>query len=510
MKSNSKQNFLNITSNLISLVIQFAINFVIVPKIIKTLGTEAIGYINVSIDIVGYFGIISIIFNSVAGRYIAIEINQGNFKKANEYFNSVILANTIISSIIALSGFAIIPNINRIINVTDSYITEVKITFLITWISSIINLMTSVLTIGTYAKNRLDANAIRNIISNTLKLACLIILFSFFSIKVYFQPIATLVAAIFLAFSNLKLTKKYTPELKFNLKNATKKSTLEIASSGIWLSLTSISALLMRGLDNVLANWMFDQVAMGDLSTARTIPNAITNIINTISALFTPSFVMHYSKNDNKSLIKEAKNSIIISGLIIMVPVAGFIAFSNPFYHLWLPTSSDETIKLIVALSTITVVQAFFNSATAALPSLFIVVDKLKLTVIVDVLTGVGNILLVFLLAKTTSLGVIILTITNTAMMMVRYVLFRPWYSAKVIGASAKEFYFTLIRTLLPIPILLVLFSFINSMVHIDSWLKLGLVCVPCGIIGYLIAFVIAVPRNSKSAIISQIKNKFK
>lgn len=508
MKSNSKQNVLNIASNLISLIIQFAINFVIVPKIIKDLGTEAVGYVNVSIDVVGYFSIISIIFNSVAGRYITIEINQGNYKKASEYFNSVILANLIISIVIALSGIALIPNIDKAINVTPKYLTEVKITFLLTWITSIVNLMASVLTIGTYAKNKLNVNAVRTIISNVLKLVLLIVLFSFFTIKVYFQPIATLGAALFLAFSNLNLTRRYLPDLKFNLKLATKESTKTIAKSGIWLSLTSVSTMLMRGLDNILANKLFDQIAMGDISTARTIPNAITTVINTLSTMFTPTFVMRYSENDNEGLIKEAKKSIVTNGLIVLVPVAGFIAFSKQFYALWLDGSKDANINLIIAMSTITVVQAFFNSATASLSSIFIVVDKLKATVICDLLTGIGNIILVLILAKATTLGVIILTITNTAMMMVRYVLFRPWYSARVVGANAKDFYLTIFRTLIPAPILLAIFFGISNIVNIDSWFDLILVCGACGIFGYLLAFLISVPKNYKKLVIETIKSK--
>lgn len=186
MRTNKKQNFLNIISNLFALVIQFAINFFVVPKIVNNLGTEAVGYVNLSNDIVGYFSIVTVVFNSVAGRFISIEINNNNYSKASEYLNSVILANGIICSAIALFGAFFIPNIDSVLNISANYLNEVKITFLLTWITSIVSIMASVFTIGTFATNKLDINAVRNIISYLVRITIIIALFSFLPLKVYF------------------------------------------------------------------------------------------------------------------------------------------------------------------------------------------------------------------------------------------------------------------------------------------------------------------------------------
>ena len=128
MKVSKKQNFVNIISNILALIVQFAINFFVVPKIIKNLGTEAIGYVNLSTDIVSYFSIITIIFNSVAGRFITLEINNDNYKKASEYINSVLMANAVICSAIALFGAIFIPFVDRFLNISPQYLGEVKIT----------------------------------------------------------------------------------------------------------------------------------------------------------------------------------------------------------------------------------------------------------------------------------------------------------------------------------------------------------------------------------------------
>ncbi|MCR5207718.1 MAG: oligosaccharide flippase family protein [Eubacterium sp.] len=510
MKISKKQNFINIVANILALIVQFAINFFVVPKIIKNLGTEAIGYVNLSTDIVSYFSIITIVFNSVAGRFITLEINKDNYDKASEYINSVLTANGVICAAIALFGAGFIPFIDRFLKISPQYLGEVKITFLITWLSSIISIITSVFTVGTFAKNKLNINAYRNITSYLVRITVIIVLFSFFPLKVYFMPLATLASTVFLGIANYNLTHRFLPELKINPRLARLRSVKEIASAGIWMSFISLSGILMRNVDTVLANLLFDQQAMGNLSTARTIPNAISMIVGTVGTMFTPTFIALYSENRHDDLVNEAKTSIRVNGLILMVPVAGFIAFSKPFYALWLSGVDEKTINLIVTLSTLTVIQAFFNSQTYALSQLSVVVNKLKIPVFVSFGIGVVNIIVELILGKTTDLGVIILVVPSLILICSRYIFFNSWYAARIIGAKPKEFYLTVLRTSLPIPVLIGLFSIVTSRFVLDSWFRLIAAAGVCGVIGYAIAAVIIIPIKEIKPILGKILKRIK
>lgn len=505
-----KQNFLNIASNVLALVVQFAINFLVIPKIINRFGTEAVGYVNTSFDIVSYFNVFTVIFNSVAGRFISIEINKSNMKKATEYLNSVIVANSAIAALMVFAGAVFIPNVGAILKVTPQYLDEVKLTFLVTWISSLVALLSSVFTVGTYVKNRLDLNAIRNIISYILRAIAIVLLFTCLPMKIYFIPLATLISTVFLAITNYSLTRKLIPDIKLNLKYAKWKSIKEIGASGIWMSITSLSGILTRGLDNFLANILFDQHAMGNLATSRTIPNAITVIINTIGTLFTPTFVYYYSKGKTSDIIEQAKKSIKVNGILLLVPVSGFIAFATPFYSLWLKTSDAQTIKTVVLLSSLTVIQAYFNSSTAALAQLSVVTNKLKLPVFVSLGAGVLNIIAVLIVAKTTNLGVITLAVTSTIIMSARYVFFNSWYAAKVLNTNSKQFYKTLLRTLLPIPLLLGSYFLISTHLVLNSWAKLICVCAVCGVFGYALSAVIIFPIKDLKSLLKALISKIK
>lgn len=511
MRIDKKQNFINLFSNLFALIVQFTVNFLVVPKIIKDIGTEAIGYTNLSNDIVSYFTIITVIFNSVAGRFITIELNKNDTQKASAYLNSVLFANGIISMLIAVFGTVFIPIIDRFIKISPEYLGEVKLTFVITFLTSILSLMVSVLSIGTYATNKLNVNAYRNIFSYLIRLVMIFILFTFFPVKVYFMPLASLGSTVFLAIANFNLTKKYLPELKFNLKLAKFSMIKELSHSGIWMSVIVLSGILMRNVDTLLSNYFFNQEIMGNLSTARTIPNAIAAIVNSIGTVLTPTFVALYSKKEQAKLLAEAKNSIRINGLLLMVPISGFIAFMRPFYNLWIGNSvSKETMDMLIVLSTIIVIQSYFDASTMAIAQLSIVTNRLKATSFVSVLVGIVNIVVEIVLLKTTDLGIIVLALPTTILVCLRFILFNPWYAAHIINENPKHFYLTLLRTSVPIPILIFGFSLVEKSLVLNSWVKLIGVAGVCGIIGYIVSAVIVLPKKELTNLISKATSKIK
>ena len=84
-----KRLAINMIANIVAFVVQFGINFLLTPYIVHTLGSEAYGFVQLSNNIISWVGILTVALNSMSGRFICIEINRQNTKKAKEYFNSV-------------------------------------------------------------------------------------------------------------------------------------------------------------------------------------------------------------------------------------------------------------------------------------------------------------------------------------------------------------------------------------------------------------------------------------
>lgn len=270
-KTNSKNKrlMINLISSIIALAVQMGISLVLTPILVEKLGNEAYGFIGLANNFVSYATIITVALNSMASRFITIAIHRNEEKKANEYFSSVFLANIIMSVVILILLILMIANLNSLLDVPSYLEQDVKITFILVFINFIITLLSTVFTVATFVKNRVDLSSIQQTIGNLLKVVAIIILFWLFQPKIYFISIAAIVYTLYVMIANIHLTKKLAPELKIDVKNFKGSAVLELIKSGLWNSLSNLSSILLNGLDLLIANLFIDSVAMGTLSIAK-------------------------------------------------------------------------------------------------------------------------------------------------------------------------------------------------------------------------------------------------
>lgn len=499
-----KQTYKNIVMNIFAFGVQFVISFYISPLIVSEVGTSAYGFISLANDFVSYASILATVFNSVAARFIANSFYKKDYEKASNYFNSLIVANIIIAGILGIIGIVLVPNLQKILTISVSLILDVKLTFALIFISYIVSLVTLVFTTSTFVTNRTDIQGIRNIINYVVRFALIILFLNYISIKIYWIALATLIASIVIAIMNVNLTKRLTPELKINIANAKRDYALELAKSGFWMAFTSISVILMRGLDLTIANTMLGDYEMGLLSIARTMPNNVTSIIATIAPIFTPVFISFYAKRDLDGLIIDIKKSSRTMAVILFVPICGFIVFSYDFYRLWQKSLLINEVSIVTILSCITMIQAFFDSTTSTMAQLSVVTNKLKVPVLVSFGCGILNIIVVYILIKVTNLGVFSIVISSTLIMIIRYVIFNSVYAAYCLEQKRSYFILDVIKTWISIPPLIVIMVFVRNILPISSWFNLLIDAVICGILGYALMAVLYT-RNVLFALLKRI-----
>ncbi len=486
-----KQNYNNLGMNILAFVFQFFISFYISPIVVSNVGAAAYGFIGVANDFVSYASIVATVFNSVAARFIANSFYKKDFEKANRYFNSLVVANFIIAGILGLAGIVLVPNINKVLTVPASLLLDVKLTFALVFASYIITLITLVFTTSTFVTNRTDIQGVRNIILHFVRLAVIVVLLNFVAIRIYWVAAASMIATIVVAIMNVSLTKKLTPELKVDFKYAEKKYALELASAGSWMAISSISTILLRGLDLTVANIMIGDYEMGLLSIARTMPNQITAIIGTLAPVFTPVFLTYYTKNQILDVVNSVNKAMKTMALILFVPIAGFIVFSYDFYALWQKSLTQEELYIITALSICTVVQAFFNCSASTVSQLSVVTNKLKLPVFISLGCGLVSIAAELLFLKFTDAGLYAIVLSTTVVMIIRYVVFNSFYAAWCIGKPLTIFLPTAIKTWLSIPGVVGIMLGVRKILPIHSWGGLLVDAMICSVLGYIIMFLL-------------------
>ena len=242
-----KRLIINLISNIISFALQLGISFILTPVITAKVGTAAYGFIGLSNNFISYANIFTVIINSMASRFITYEMTKGNVKKADEYYSSVFFMDIIMYILIAVFSFIFIINMNGFLDIPKELDNDVKITFILSFVNLILSVMSTIFTIATYVKDRLDLEAIRNIIGNILKALFLIVVFSILQPKIYYITLGSIIFTVFVLIANIRLTKKIMPELKINIKSFNSKSVTTLIKSGIWNSINSLSKVLLTG-----------------------------------------------------------------------------------------------------------------------------------------------------------------------------------------------------------------------------------------------------------------------
>ena len=503
-----KRLFVNLIASILAFVIQMGINFFLSPYLVEKLGNEAYGFVSLANNFVSYASILTVALNSMASRFISVESNKGNQDKANEYYSSVFVADIILSIGIALVSGILIYNLEHIINITPNLQSDVKLTFTLVFVNFVINILSTVFTVATFVKNRVDIASIRNIFSYILRVIILLGLFIAFRPKIYYIAIASIICSIYLLIANMKITKKIASEFKIKFSNFKLSAIKTIILSGIWNSINNFSRVLLTGLDLLISNLFIGGNEMGILSIAKTIPTAIESLLATIGGAFTPHFTILYSQNKIDELIEEVKFSIKLLSLMMTVPLAGFIIFGTDFYHLWLPSKSMEEILKIQILSVLTLAPYILSAYIFTLTSIDTATNQLKRPVICSLIMSIVTVITEIILLQTTNLGLYAIAGASSFYWVFKILIFNPINAAYNLKIKWNTFYPPFIRAIVCLCVIMIMFYFGSCFMIIKSWIDLLIVGVSFGIVGYIINFIILLNKNEKKRLLNKIKDK--
>ena len=154
--SDNKLIALNMIWSMVAVAVNYAITFFMTSYVTNTAGAEAFGFVTLSNTLTSYIDVISIALNAFACRYISIAFHKGNIEEANKYFNSVIIADTVLSIFIIAIGTPTILNLEHILNISRELVVDVKILFVLTLFRYTITIIGTAFSVGTFITNRIS------------------------------------------------------------------------------------------------------------------------------------------------------------------------------------------------------------------------------------------------------------------------------------------------------------------------------------------------------------------
>ena len=497
---------LNMIANTCAFVFATAISFFLTPYITRNVGIEAYGLVGLANSFISYVTLFTAALNSMASRFIIIEIHKNEFSKANEYFSSVLIANTIIALLLTIPSVWLIFNLD-LINVSQSLMFDARVTFAIVILSFFFSLVGSFFGVVLYAKNILYKGSFRTMESNIIRIVLILLLFSFLDTRIFYVALATFIAGLYPLIWNIRYSHRLLPELKVSISSFSFRSIKELISSGIWNSVTKLSQILLDGLDLLLCNIFIGGVMTGNVAVAKTLPGLFIGLIAVLSDSFFPQFLEFYSKKMKAALLVSINQSINILSSISGICLSILIIYSEDFYRLWLPAQDAPLLSILTILSLGTVL---ISSCIYSLYSIFALTNKVRTNSLVMVGSGVLSITVTLICLKTTNWGVYAIVGISSVIGIIRNLFFTPIYSAQCLGLSPGIFYRRIMLNLLNVAIMLVIASILRHLLPVATWSHLFVNFLLAAITGAVISWFLVFSASQRKALIEKIMRKIR
>lgn len=485
--SNNRQLIKNSTYSIASFAINLFISFFFTPYLIRVVGKEAYSFFPLVNSIVGYSSILSTAVGGMAGRFVTMRVYKKDAEGASFYYNSVLLANWVLSLFFTFLSIIVIFSLDRLITIPPKMDVEIKVLFAFACASSILGVMTNMLGLGCFVKNRLDLSSSRTMFTNLFRVGMIILCFSLFHPSIVYMSCSAFFAAIILAIYNIYFKKKLLPEIPINIIKYFKWPYLkEVMSSSIWSSVNQLGMILVTQLDLLITNIFIGVSATGDYSIAKTMPTLIIQFIATLCAVFVPSFNILYAKGETQGFMHEIAKSIKLMGVFSVIPIGFLMVYGKSFFDLWVPGQNSDQIFLLSQLS---LIPLLFNGAVNPLFHIYAVVNKVKVPSIAFVLFGLLQTITVLLLLSTTNLGLWAIPIGSLVVNLIKLLTFVPMYAAKCLNLPLYFFHGQIIKVVSSCIITLIIGWICIHLIPTNTWGMFVLNC--CVVSCFSLALII-------------------
>lgn len=503
--TNNQKITLNIIANIVSFLITIVISLFITPLIVNTLGGEAYGFVGLANSFVSYATLITVALNSMASRFVSIEIYRNDYKEASRYFSSVVLSNLLIAMVLVPVLVVVVWKLEVFVAVPPALLGDVKTAFAIVFAQFILSILLSHFEIATFVTNRLYLSQRNNLISSAIRLVLILVCFSVLSVKITYVVAATLVGVLFCHIMNITYTKRFLPELKVRKNDFRGSYVKQLMSSGVWNLVNKLSAILLDGLDLLISNIFIGPAEMGALAISKTVPAMFSSLRGTLDYPFTPPMTECYAKGDVDGVIRNARMGNKILGILMIAPLATFAVYGQKFFSLWVP---GEDSAMIQGLSLLSIVSLLAGACINSVFTVFTVTNKVKVPSMIMLATGVLTVVTNYILLKLTNWGVYVIAGVSSVYSLLRNFIFTPLYGAHCLGVKKSTFYHEIITGNICLVINLAVGAGIIRLLPGTSWL--GLICgaAVMAVIGIGVNFFVVLRRDERKAMFTAVCGK--
>ncbi|MCX6343547.1 MAG: polysaccharide biosynthesis protein [Armatimonadetes bacterium] len=377
----------NLLANLISFALAIGIGLAFTPYLIHHLGIAAYGLVPLTVTLTSYLGLITMALNAVVGRYLTIEMEKGDMRSANVIFNTSLFGVSALALVIVLIGVMGSIFIDSLIKIPHGYEAQARLLLLFCVGSFLLIQLATPFLVSSFCCNRLDIQSTINSANLILRVIVVVLIFNFAAPRMWQVGVGYMVAAAFTLVCSVLNWRMLTPQLSIALRDFSVKALRQLTSTGFWVVISQLGTMLLLSVDLLIVNRLFGPDDGGRYGAILQWSILLRGIAGTVSGVFAPTMMYFYAHNDNDGLVRYAKRSVRLLGILIGLPVGLVCGFSRPLLTIWLDPSYAPLATLLVVMT----VHLSLNLAYLPLHSITQATNQVRVPGIVQIIAGFIN-----------------------------------------------------------------------------------------------------------------------
>ena len=497
---------INLITQVAVIVAQMVISLFLTPVVLDKMGAEAYGFVGLVNNFVSYVAVVTVALNSLAGRFITIAHHSGDKEGAESYYSSVFFANCVMAIAVLVGSMVFAVNIRSLVEVSPGLVGDLQIMILLAFLNCALGLIVVVFGIAAFIKNQLYLNSIAQLVSSVIRAVLLCILFLAVAPHMWYYAAAAVTASLVFLALQVWTSRRVAPEYRVRVSNFSFSRVVEIVKSGVWVSVESINKLLLTGLDLWISNLFVGAYQMGVFSVAKTVPNALLSVSNSLASLFYPKCAELYAKKNSDELVAQFGFAMRFTAAVMIVPLMGLIVYGLYFYKLWLPGRDGAELVLVQMLSVLTIISLVASALVEPLYYANTLANKIKGSVLITL--GFSILVLAIelsMLAISSSNGLYIIASVSSIVMVVRHCLVQPIYAAHVLGLRRITFFRPLGKEICGLFLVLVTFLIISVVLPFSSWIEFACSCLLSAVVGYAEVLFLLFDREERRRVFGTV-----
>jgi len=477
------------------------------PWMIKQIGQSQYGLYTLANSLIALF-LVDFGLGTATARYVSVYRAEGNQEKVNNFLGLIYKLYLLIDAIIFTVLLVVFFLIEQIyVTLTPQEIEQLKIVYVIAALFAVVNFpfvtQNGILTAYERFIPLKVADLIYRFLLVGLTVVALLLGYGLYALV----AVNAITGLIIIAFKFIVL--KRSVPAKANFRYRDKNLYKEIFKFSLWSTISLLAQRLVFNITPTILGVTTSASAIGVFGVVTTIESYSYTITTAINGLFMSNISRVYaqvekngedeesaSKNLAPLLLGVGKFQFVLNGLIVV----GFATVGQLFISLWVgPNYMDAYIGILLVI----VPGMFFNSLQIVNTTM-VVRNKVKLQAIINVVTGVVNIVLSFIFSY--FWGVIGACLSISVAYFIRAIL------TNIVAQKSLKFNIVqfvkscYIRMSIPIILSLVLGGLINYLIRGSGVVTLVLRGILTTVCYLSLVFAIGLNKQERKSVLMKLK----